>query len=118
MVVMLELNQQVIEQYQGEAKAQELSLEQLLADILTAVAPLPLATTSLVMTPEAVMAEVRALPPNPNAVIPAQGSLLEALQSGTETPGFDFDTWNQQWTQVEAEMKAITYQNDRQEGRR
>jgi len=118
MVVKLELNDHVIEHYEGEAEAQDLSLEELLAGILTTSAYVPVASTFLSMTPEAVMAEVRTLPPNPNAVIPAQGSLLEALLAGPEDPDFDLDVWNQQWAQVEAEMKAITSQNDWQEGRR
>lgn len=118
MVVKLELNDQVIEHYEGEAEAQALPLEQLLADILTTAAHVTVAPISLNKTPEAVMIEVRALPPNPNAVIPAQGSLLEALLAGPEDPDFDLDTWTQQWAQAEAELKTITYQNDWQEGRR
>ena len=117
MIVTLELNQQVVKQFQEKAEAQDVPLEQLLVDILTAVVSLPNEAAAQ-MTPEAVMAQVRTLPPNPQAIIPAQGSLLEALQAGPEDPTFDLDTWNQQWTQVEAEMKTITDQNDRQEGRR
>lgn len=118
MVVTLELNQQVVKQFQEKAEAQAVSLEQLLVNILTAAADSPPNDRTVQMTPEAVMAQVRALPPNPSSIIPAQGSLLEALQAGPEDPTFDLDTWNQQWTQVEAEMKALTTQNDIQEGRR
>jgi len=119
MIVTLELNQQVVKQFQAKAEAQDQSLEQLLVDILNEVAASARpGTEHSVMTPAAVMAQVRTLPPNPNAIIPAQGSLLEALKSGPEDPDFDLDVWNQQWTQVEAEMKEVTRQNDRQEGRR
>ena len=118
MVVTLELNQRIVKQFQEKAEAQAVSLEKLLTDILTAAAESPSNETTLYMTPEAVMAQVRALPPNPHAIIPPQGSLLEALEKGPEDPHFDLDTWDQQWAQVEAEMKALTTQNDIQEGRR
>ena len=118
MIVTLDLNQKIVKQFEEKAKAEDLSFEELLVDILTeaAVNPQP-TTTQWAMTPEAIMAQVRALPPNPNSVTPAQGSLLEALQSGPEDADFDLDAWNQQWAQAEAEIKAITRQNDRQEGR-
>ena len=118
MIVTLDLNQKIVKQYQEKAKAEDLSLEELLVDILTeAVVNSPLNDAQWAMTSEAVMAQVRALPPNPISVTPAQGSLLEALQSGPEDQDFDLDAWNQEWAQAEAEMKAITQQNDRQEGR-
>lgn len=118
MVVTLELNQQVVKQFQEKAEAQDVSLEQLLVNILTEAADSPKNDRTVHMTPEVVMAQVRALPPNPNSIIPAQGSLLEALQAGPEDPDFDLAAWDQQWAQVEAEIRAITIQNDIQEGRR
>lgn len=118
MIVTLELNQKVVKQFQAKAQAQHLSLEQLLVDILTEAAANPQPTIAQwATTPEAVMAQVRALPPNPNAVVPAQGLLLEALQAEPEDPNFDLAAWNQQWAQAEAEIKEMTRQNDRQEGR-
>ena len=117
MIVTLELNQQVVKQFQEKAEAQDVPLEQLLVTILTAAADSQSGDTTIAMTPEAVMAQVRTLPPNPQAIIPAQGSLLEALQTGPEDPDFDLATWDQQWAQAEAEIKTITIQNDIQEGR-
>src|SRR2546429_9239006 len=56
-------------------------------------------------TPEAVVARFMALPPEPNSVRPARGSLAEALRNKPYDPNFDFDEWNRQWAEFEAELK-------------
>ena len=69
-------------------------------------------------TPEEVVAKIKALgPTDPRYIRPATGSLAEALRSIPHDPDFDFATWERQWAEIEAEMKAITRANDIAEGR-
>lgn len=65
----------------------------------------------------ALVAEIKATPPNPTAVRPATGSLAEALQNAPEDPDFDLESWTQQWDAIEAEIKAIDRADDIAEGR-
>lgn len=65
----------------------------------------------------ALVAEIKATPPNPTAVRPATGSLAEALQNAPEDPDFDLESWMQQWDAIEAEIKAIDRADDIAEGR-
>lgn len=41
---------------------------------------------------EQLVREVQAMPPNPDSVIPAEGSLLEALQNSSSDPDLDLAT--------------------------
>jgi len=69
-------------------------------------------------TPEEVVAKIKALgPSNPRNIRLAQGSLAEVLCSIPSDPDFDFEEWNRQWAEIEAEMKAINRANDIAEGR-
>lgn len=65
----------------------------------------------------ALVAEIKATPPNPTAVRPATGSLAEALQNAPEDPDFDLESWTQQWDAIEAEIKAINRADAIAEGR-
>lgn len=62
------------------------------------------------------LAEVRATPSNPAAIRPAKGSLAEALRAAPDDPEFDLGQWQRNWDVAEAEMKAITKENDLAEG--
>ena len=69
-------------------------------------------------TPEEVVAKIKALgPSNPRNIRLAQGSLAEMLRSIPSDPDFDFEEWNRQWAEIEAEMKAINRADDIAEGR-
>ena len=69
-------------------------------------------------TPEEVVARIKALgPTDPRYIRPATGSLAEALRNKPYDPDFDYEEWNRQWAEFEAELKAITRANDIAEGR-
>lgn len=59
---------------------------------------------------EALVARIKALPPNPNAIRPATGSLAEYLAQSiaSEDPNEEFDQeeWQRECDAMEAEMKA------------
>jgi plasmid stability protein len=57
-------------------------------------------------TLEEIVAQIKATPPDPTAIHPAQGSLGDALASLATDPDFDVEAWQRQWDEVEAEMKA------------
>ena len=57
---------------------------------------------------EEVVAEIRAIHPNPASLRPASGSLAEALRDAPDDPDFDLSVWNQEWAMVEAEMKMMS----------
>lgn len=69
----------------------------------------------------ALIARIQSLPPNPENIRPAQGSLEEYLAASiaSENPNEEFDLkeWQRNWDAVEAEMKAVTKANDIAEGR-
>ena len=58
-------------------------------------------------TPEDVVAKIQAIPPNPHSIRLARGSLAEALRTAPEDPDFDLATWEREWAEVEAEIKAM-----------
>ena len=101
-------------QLQRKADAQHLSVEKVALDILETV----LETEADFPTPEAVVAKIKATPPNPQSIRSARDSLAEALRHVPNDPDFNLAKWNQEWAAVEAEMKAITHANDIAEGRR
>ena len=68
-------------------------------------------------TLEEIVAQIKATPPNPQMIHPAQGSLADALASLPKDPDFDLVTWQQQWEQFEAELKALDRADAQREGR-
>ncbi len=60
---------------------------------------------------EEVVAKIQATPPNPHSLRPAKGSLADALRNAPEDPHFNLAEWNEKWSEVEAEMKALTRAN-------
>jgi hypothetical protein len=66
---------------------------------------------------EKVVAKIKATPPNPSNFHPATQSLAELLTASPQDPSFDLEVWNREWAVAEREMKTITHENDRVEGR-
>ena len=56
---------------------------------------------------EAVVAAIRALPPNPQAIRPGRGSLADALADKITDEPFDLATWEADWAAVEAELATL-----------
>lgn len=63
-------------------------------------------------TPEEVVAKIKATPPDPTAIRPAEGSLADHLRQRTYDPDFDIEAWNRKWEAIEAEMKVMARAND------
>ena len=59
------------------------------------------------LTPEDVVARILSLPPKPQNIRAAVGSLAGALRESRPDYSFDLEEWTQDWAAVEAEMKAI-----------
>lgn len=66
---------------------------------------------------DAVVAAIRALPPNPQAIRPGRGSLLDFLADKITDEPFDLAAWEADWAAVEAELAALERVGDRAEGR-
>ena len=66
---------------------------------------------------DAVVAAIRALPPNPQAIRPGRGSLADALADKLADEPFDLVVWEVDWAAVEEEMAAMTRADYRAEGR-
>lgn len=114
MSVTITLNDPLVEQLQIRARRQHLQLEELVFAILKdALMP----TNQDILTPEDVVAKIRATPPNPQSIHVARGSLRDALRHAPDDPDFDRDAWEQSWVAVEREMKAVTRANTMAEGR-
>jgi plasmid stability protein len=114
MSVTITLTDPLAEQLRIRAKRQHLQVEELVFTILkNALQP----ANQNVLTPEEVVAKIKATPPTPKNIRPATGSLLEALRNAPDYPDFDLETWEKEWADVEREMKAVTRANALAEGR-
>jgi len=115
MSVTVTLNDTLAEQLHTRAQTQRISLEELVVTILSdALEPV----NGDYLTPEEVVAKIKATPLNPANICLATGSLSEALQHSPDFPEFNLEAWQKEWVRVEREMKAITRANDIAEGRR
>ena len=112
MTITLPLTGNLAERLQSEAAAQHISVEELALNILYDA----LDVEETFPTPEEVVANIKATPPNPAMIRPATGSLIEALKERQTDPDFDLEAWEQQWELFEAEMKTVTRANDIAEG--
>jgi hypothetical protein len=69
-----------------------------------------------VLTPEEVVAKIKSLPPNPEMIRPAIGSLADYLAASiaAEDPNEEFDQeeWDRNWDAIEAEMKALELEQE------
>lgn len=136
MTLTITLPEKIAEQLQRKAKERHLSAVEVAIDLLenaldeqadfhpalangkTLTAAADDEAETVFPTPEEVVAKIKVLgPSDPRNIRPATGSLAQALRSIPSDPDFDFEEWNRQWAEVEAEMKAITRANDIAEGR-
>lgn len=104
----------LVEQLRTRAMRQHLQVEELVCAMLKdALTPV----SHDLLRPEDVVADIRATPPNLRQIRVATGSLCDALRQAPDEADFDLDAWEQSWTTVEREMKAVTRANTRAEGR-
>lgn len=66
---------------------------------------------------DAVVAAIRALPPNPQAIRAGCGSFLDYLAAKITDESFDLAAWEADWAAVEEEMTALARTDGRVEGR-
>lgn len=69
----------------------------------------------------ALIESVKALPLNPNAIIPPTGSLKEALAEAIRRHptdyNYDWAAWQREWEEIEAHMDQMNRDDDIAEGR-
>jgi hypothetical protein len=103
MALMIQLRDPLLKQLQLKAKESQLSVEQLVLDILNDAVedeePFP--------TPEEVALKIKNTPPDPSSIRPAVGSLAEALRQVPTDPDFDVESWMEQWHRFEQELKDL-----------
>jgi hypothetical protein len=112
MAMTITLEDDLVAELKERAQKHQLSVEQLVIRILTEAMGSPAPVTS-----REVVARVQATPPNPAHVRPATADLADLLRVAPGDPCFDLESWKRQWSDAEAEMKAITLANDIAEGR-
>jgi plasmid stability protein len=113
MAVMITLPDELEARLKRRAKGLRLSLENLVLEILGRA----VGADEYFPTPEEVVAKIQVTPPNPHGIRLAEASLAEALRNAPQDPDFDLATWNREWEEAEAEMKATTRINAIAEGR-
>ena len=113
MAMTITLEDDLVADLMERAKKHQLSVEQLVIRILTDAMGSPEQ-----VTPREVVARVQVTPPNPAHVRPATADLADLLRAAPGDPCFYLESWKRQWSDVEAEMKAITLANDIAEGRK
>lgn len=114
MALTITLPDELAEKLEQVAAEQQLSIDETVGLILREV----LQSEDFFPTPEQVVAKIKALPKNPQAIIPPQGSLAEYLRNSPADPNFDLEAWKREWAAVEAEMKAMELADAISEGRR
>ncbi|MFN8491551.1 MAG: hypothetical protein U0350_28395 [Caldilineaceae bacterium] len=102
------LPDELANQLQKTAEAQQLSVEETAALILRSA----LQNEHFFPTLEQVVAKIKATPPNPLSIRPAQGSLADALRNAPHDPEFNLANWTRQWEAVEAEIRAMASASD------
>lgn len=115
---------------QSEAQAQNRSAEEVAVELLdqSLRSTLPVSNQSeadvFCLTPEEVVAKIKALPPNPANQFDMKvlmAGLVDYLEKSiaSEDPNepFDQEEWQRQWDAMEAEMKAVSRANNIAEGR-
>jgi hypothetical protein len=68
-------------------------------------------------TPEEAVDFIRTTPANPTQIRPATVNLADVLQAAPSDPTFNWENWQRQWSEVDAELKSLTRANDVAEGR-
>jgi plasmid stability protein len=106
------LDDDLIAGLENRAKKQQLSVEHFAIRILTEAVE-----ESEPPTPREIVATIQATAPNASQVRAATANLADVLRASPGDCCFDLESWNRQWSIVEAEMKARTRANDVAEGR-
>lgn len=102
----------------GVADARGRTVEEVALDFLRAgLRDAPDDGDDLDLDLDAMVATSRALSPNPQAIRPGRGSLLDFLADKITDEPFDLAAWEADWAAVEEEMAAMTRADDRAEGR-
>jgi hypothetical protein len=114
MLVTIALPDDLTQRLQTEADNRQLSLDELVIDVLVNALEYEQDDDP---TLDQVVAEIKAMEPNPASFHPATQSLADLLINAPDDPSFDLEEWNREWAAAEAEMKAITHANDLAEGR-
>lgn len=105
MTLTITLPNHLAEQLQRKAEEEKLAAEEVAIDLLEE------ALEELWWpTPEEVVAKIKATPPDPTAIRPAEGSLADHLRQRTYDP--DFEIEESRVEAIEAEMKVMTCAND------
>lgn len=103
MTLTITLPDELVEQLQQTAEAQQLSMDETVALILRNA----LHDNAYFPTLDQVVAKIKATPPNPLSIRPAQGSLADALRAAPRDPEFNLATWTWLWEAIEAEIGAL-----------
>ena len=112
MAISITLDDELVGRLENKAKKLQLSVEQFAISILTEAVKEPES-----VTPREAVTRIQVTAPNPAQVRPATANLADVLRAAPGDPCFDLESWNRQWSVVEAELKAITRANDVAEGR-
>jgi hypothetical protein len=64
-----------------------------------------------------IVLKIQATEPNASLIRTATANLAELLNSAPQEPSFDLQSWRRQWSELEAEMRAVSHTNDIAEGR-
>ena len=113
MSVTITLPEEIAHTLQARAEAQHIALDTLVTNLLADTLAVEPEDDGL----EALVARIKATPPNLANIHPATKSLAELLLNSPEDPTFDLGTWNREWAKIEAEIKAINRADDLAEGR-
>lgn len=99
----IQLPDHLVARLRASAAARRQPLDTYLSEVLAEqVAPINWLDESL--TFDEALAQFQALPPR--RIQPATRSLAAALNNTVIDPNFDVAAWNQQWADIEAEIKA------------
>ena len=96
MTITITLPESIEAKLQQRAKRQQLSITELILNILDDV----LEEDDFGLSLDEVVAKIQALPPNPNNIRPAIGSLAEALRESPTDPTFNLAEWQQEWQTI------------------
>ncbi len=114
MSTMITLPDDVARKLQTEANRHKMPIEDLISDLL---ANCPGAGPEDGPSLDQVVANIKAMQPNPALYHPATESLAERLAGAADEPELDVESWNREWARIEAEAKAVSRANDLTEGR-
>ena len=59
-------------------------------------------------TPEEAVKLIRTTPANPAQIRPATANLADVLQAAPSDPTFDLESWQRQWSEVQAENSCCS----------